>query len=103
MDAVDLKHALRQGAGLVKDNRSGLGQDFQVIGALDQNAGLAGAADAGEEGQRNGDQMCIRDRPIVMRFSQEGYVLEYDGTRALNGLSFTDTSYTCLLYTSRCV
>ena len=29
-----------------------------------------------------------------MRFSQEGYVLEYDGTRALNGLSFTDTSYT---------
>ena len=29
-----------------------------------------------------------------MRFSREGYVLEYDGTRALNGLSFTDTSYT---------
>lgn len=32
--------------------------------------------------------------PIVMRFSPDGYVLEYDGTRALNGLSFTDTSYT---------
>ena len=60
MDAVDLKHALRQGAGLVKDNRSGLGQDFQIIGALDQNAGLAGAADAGEEGQRNGDHQSAR-------------------------------------------
>ena len=32
--------------------------------------------------------------PIVMRFSRDGHVLEYDGTRVLSGLSFTDTSYT---------
>ena len=39
-------------------------------------------------------RLSLDSLPIVMRFSQEGYVLEYDGTRALNGLSFTDTSYT---------
>ena len=39
-------------------------------------------------------RLSLDSLPIVMRFSREGYVLEYDGTRALNGLSFTDTSYT---------
>ena len=39
-------------------------------------------------------RLSLDSLPVVMRFSREGYVLEYDGTRALNGLSFTDTSYT---------
>ena len=39
-------------------------------------------------------RLSLDSLPIVMRFSQEGYVLEYDGTCAPNGLSFTDTSYT---------
>ena len=56
----DLKHALGQGAGLVKDDGSGLRQRLQVIGALDQNACLAGAADAGEEAQRNADHQRAR-------------------------------------------
>lgn len=37
--------------------------------------------------------------PIVFRFSRDGYVLEYDGTRTLDGLSFTDTSYTHRTFT----
>ena len=37
--------------------------------------------------------------PIVLRFSRDGYLLEYDGTRALSGLSFTDTSYTHRTFT----
>ena len=39
-------------------------------------------------------RLSLDSLPIVMRFSKEGHVLEYDGTRALSGLSFTDTSYT---------
>ena len=39
-------------------------------------------------------RLSLDSLPIVMRFSKEGYVLEYDGTRALSGMSFTDTSYT---------
>ena len=53
--AADLKHALRQRAGLVKNNRLSLRQGFQIVGALDQHAFLAGAADAGEEAERNAD------------------------------------------------
>lgn len=37
--------------------------------------------------------------PIVIRFSADGMVLEYDGTRALKGLSFSDTSYTHRTFT----
>lgn len=37
--------------------------------------------------------------PIVLRFSRDGYVLEYDGTRTLDGLSFTDNSYTHRTFT----
>ena len=35
-----------------------------------------------------------QDQPIRMRFSRSGYLLEYDGTCALNGIVFTDSSYT---------
>ncbi len=37
--------------------------------------------------------------PIVLRFSRDGYVLEYDGTRTLDGLSFTDNTYTHRTFT----
>ena len=35
-----------------------------------------------------------QDDPIRMRFSRDGYLLEYDGTCALDGIVFTDSSYT---------
>ena len=46
VDAVDLENALGQGAGLIKDHGLDLGQRFQIVGAFDQDAGPAGAADA---------------------------------------------------------
>ena len=55
---VDFGHfedALGHGAGLVKGYNIRLGKGFQVAGTLDQNAGPAGSADTGEEGQRDGD------------------------------------------------
>ena len=55
VDAVDLKHALGQGAGLVKDHRFGLGQSLQIVRALYQYAGVAGPADAGKEAERDAD------------------------------------------------
>lgn len=54
---------------------------------------------------RSGAQWRVEARtsldslPIVLRFSRDGYLLEYDGTRALSGLSFTDTSYTHRTFT----
>ncbi len=42
----DLKDALRQRTGLVEDDDLRLGQRFEIVGALDQDALLAGAADA---------------------------------------------------------
>ncbi len=47
----DLENALRQGAGLVKHGNAGLGQGFEVVAALDQDAALGRAADAAEEGE----------------------------------------------------
>ena len=55
VDAVDLKHALSQSAGLVKHHHLGLGQGLHIVGALDQNALLAGAANTGEEAEGNAD------------------------------------------------
>ena len=49
----DLEDALRQGAGLVKHGNAGLGQGFQIVTALDEDAALGRAADAAEEGQRD--------------------------------------------------
>ena len=40
VDAVDLKHALGQGAGLVKDHRFGLGQSLQIVRALTSTPAL---------------------------------------------------------------
>ena len=53
--AVTLKHALGQGAGLVKDHELRVGQRLQIVAALDQNALAGGAADAAEEAQGHGD------------------------------------------------
>lgn len=36
----------------------------------------------------------LQDDPIRMRFSADGYLLEYDATCALEGIVFTDNSYT---------
>ena len=55
VDAADLKDALGQGAGFIKDDNLGLREGLQVVGALDQHAGIARAADAGKEGERDAD------------------------------------------------
>ena len=46
VDRIDFKDALGQGAGFVKDHISGLGQGFQIVGSLYQDAFPAGAADS---------------------------------------------------------
>jgi len=38
-------------------------------------------------------------KPLVLRFSQDGYLLEYDGLSYLDGAVFTDTSYTHRTFT----
>ena len=55
VDGGDLEHALGQGAGLVKDHTFGVGQLLQIVGALDEDALAAGAADAGEEAEGDAD------------------------------------------------
>ena len=47
--------ALGDGAGLVKGHRPHLRQGLQIVGALDEDALIAGAAQAGEEAQRDAD------------------------------------------------
>ena len=53
VDGADLKDALRQRAGLIKDDGLDLRECLQVIRALDENAFLARPADAREEAQRD--------------------------------------------------
>ena len=53
VDGADLKDALGQGAGLIKDDGPDLRECLQVIRALDENAFLARPADAREEAQRD--------------------------------------------------
>ena len=60
MDGRDLKHALRQSAGLVEHDDLRRGKGFQIVRALDENALLACAADAGEEAQGNADDKGAR-------------------------------------------
>ena len=55
VDAADLKDALGQGAGFIKDDNLGLRESLQIVGALDQHAGVARSADAGKEGERDAD------------------------------------------------
>ena len=55
VDGGDLEHALGQGAGLVKHHALHPGQRLQIVGALDEDALLAGAADTGEEAQGDAD------------------------------------------------
>ena len=55
VDIHDVEDAHGQGAGFVKDDGAGLRQRFQVIGSLDQNAGLARTADACKEAERDAD------------------------------------------------
>ena len=55
-----LEHALGQRAGLVEHHRLYLGQRLQIVGALDQDALMAGAADTGEEAQGNADHQRAR-------------------------------------------
>ena len=49
------KDPLGQGPGFVKDHIAGLGQGLQIVGPLDQHAGLAGPPNAREKAQRNAD------------------------------------------------
>ena len=58
MDAHHLECTLRQGAGLVKDHNTGIGQLFEVGRALDEDAAGTGTADAAEEAQRDRDDQC---------------------------------------------
>ena len=51
----DGEAALGQGAGFVEDHRLRPGQGLQIVAALDQDAALAGSADAAEEAQGHGD------------------------------------------------
>lgn len=39
------------------------------------------------------------DEPILLLFSHDGYLLEYDGMIALENVTFTDTSYTHSMFT----
>ncbi len=55
-----LEHALGQRAGLVEYHRLYLGQRLQIVGALDEDALMAGAADTGEEAQGNADHQRAR-------------------------------------------
>ena len=58
IDLGDFEGALRQGAGLIKDDDAGIGQLFQIGRALDEDAAGGSAADAAEEAQRDGDDQC---------------------------------------------
>ena len=55
MHAGNVEHTLGQGAGLVEHHHLGFGQRFQIVGALDEHALVAGAAETGEEAQGNAD------------------------------------------------
>ena len=55
VDAADLKYTLGQRTGLVEDHDLRLRKRLHVVRALDQHTGLARAADAREEAQRNAD------------------------------------------------
>ena len=55
VDAAHLKVPLGQGAGLIEDDDSGLGEGFEIVGAFDEDTGLARPADAGEEGKGDAD------------------------------------------------
>ena len=54
----DLEHAPGQGAGLVEHHGLYLRQCFQIVGALDEDTLVAGAADTGEEAQGDADHQC---------------------------------------------
>ena len=55
MHGADLKHALRERAGLVEYDGLRLGEGLEVVGALDEHAFLARAAETGEEAERDTD------------------------------------------------
>ena len=55
VNSAHFKAALRQSAGLVKDQRVYLGKQLHIIGTLHQNALLGRAAQPAEEGQRHGN------------------------------------------------
>ena len=55
VDAGDVEHALGQSAGFVKHHGFGFGQGFQIVGALDEDSLVAGAAQARKEAQGNAD------------------------------------------------
>ena len=55
MDGRDLEHAPGQGAGLVKHHALHLRQRFQIVGALDKDALLAGTSDTGKKAQGDAD------------------------------------------------
>ena len=51
VDGSHVEHALGQGAGLIKNDYLRVGEDLQVVAALDQDALLGSPADAAEEGE----------------------------------------------------
>ena len=58
VDSGDAEYAFRKGSGLIEDNCTELGQGFQIIAALDQDALAGCGTDAAEKGQRNGNDQC---------------------------------------------
>ena len=58
MDGGDGEGAAGQGTGLVEHHGVRLGQLFQIVAALHQDAALGGAADAAEKAQGHGDHQC---------------------------------------------
>ena len=54
----DLEHAPGQGAGLVEYHGLYLRQRLQIVGTLDEDTLVAGAADTGEEAQGDADHQC---------------------------------------------
>ena len=60
MDRRYLEDALRQRTRFIKHDGGRFAQSLQIVGALDQDAGGTGAADAGKKAERDADQLMTR-------------------------------------------
>ena len=55
IDCRDAEYAFGECASLIENNRTELGQGFQIIAAFDQNALAGSRTNATEKGERNRD------------------------------------------------
>ena len=60
VDGSDLKHALRERAGFIEHDDFCIGEGLKIVGALDEHALMACAADARKEAERDGNDKCAR-------------------------------------------